>query len=111
MTILKVMFFFAPALLAWTMAVSTQSLPEQNRRLIERDAERLNSVERLHDTDIAALREVFAMQQNQISVRLSAIESYLFWLFVTTGGVGTVVGVDKASYYWVRANTRKRNAT
>lgn len=110
MTLLKLLFGFAPAMLAWTMAASSsiayQELPEENRRLIERETERLHGVERLHETDVAAIREVvelhqelIELHQEQISQRLEAIENYLFWLFVTGGGVGTLVGADTARYW------------
>lgn len=109
MMVLKLMITFSPAIFAWTMAVSyAQTLPEENRRMIERSEERLAGLERHHDSNMTAIREILSLHQDQIQLRMSAIENYLFWLLVTTGGVGTVVGVDKASY-WVRDRKRNRH--
>lgn len=91
---LRVAWYIAPSVLAFCMAAAVYaqtSLAEENRRLLERTDERFRRIDE---------------QYTQVSSRLDTIEKYQFWLFVTTGAAGGVVGVDKAGY-WYRERRRE----
>ncbi len=85
---LKYTLFFAPSIAAFLLGGSLAasvyaqtSLPEENRRLIERYDERMTAM---------------MAQMTAIDHRLARLELYILGVFATTGGVGAIVGSEKA---------------
>ena len=82
------LLFFAPSIgalvFAGALAASVYAqtpLPEENRRLIERYDERMNAM---------------LDQMESMNSRLARLELYILGVFATTGGVGLIVGSEKA---------------
>ena len=71
------------ALLAWSLGAGVLSeqtptqLPEENRRIIERHDERMAAISR---------------ELENIDGKLARLEYYILGIFLTTGGVGALVG-------------------
>lgn len=86
------------ALLFCAIPVLGQTLPEENRRVIERIDERMSNVIRTHEREM-----------EEVTRRLDALEKYGIWMLITSGGVGGAIGLGGAGYY-VRRNGRKPGA-
>ena len=93
-------WYSAPVVYCLFMAysVSAQTLPlgEENRRIIERQEERIEAMRQAHTRDI-----------NDVERRMGQVEGWIFYLFLASGASPAIVGLDKAGYWIKKRNSSK----
>jgi len=96
----KVVLALLPFVFSLCMALTyAQTLSEENRRLIERQEERLSNYAVLHQVEVDGIKARILAQNDVMQKRLDGIETSLWRLIMVVTGTAGVVGVDKAGYY------------
>jgi len=83
------------------MLVFAQTIPTP-----ELNTEKIESMRREQEAEHRLIQAEIGAKLSALSDRMDSIEKILYGLVLSTGGVGLVVGADKASYYWRRSSRR-----
>ncbi len=97
----SILWYTVPVVYCLSMAYTVTAQPslgEENRRIIERQEERMKSVAETHERD-----------KGEIERRMEQIETWIFYLFLASGASPVIVGFDKAGY-WLKKRNGKNGA-